>query len=175
MATTTAKRPSPAQIDLLNRLARERGVTVQDIANEQFEADFDLNTLTGGRNGTASQLITALFAMPRLDGQGTTKGNPEAGLYRVKVNQDTSAVVRVRYSKSGNWYAQMAEVPREGSGRKTLSWEYIGRRVDLGSAVMMDEAEAGRFLSYCVRCGAELTVEESKARGMGPTCARKSG
>ena len=161
---------SQPQLDLINRLCDERGITIQTaVAMIGITSPADL---TGGRNGTASTLIAALFKVARTDGQGTTSARfePTEGFYRID-----QSVYRVKISKSGNWYAQQCQLPLPGSGRTRLSWEYIGKRVRLDDGVVLTEAEVGQFLKYCVKCGAELTVKESIKRGMGPTCARKSG
>ena len=158
---TTVKPASEKQLDLIAKLATERSFDL---------SGYDLSTLTGGRTGTASELITALFKVDRPATEGTTRVDPEPGLYRVKLDGDTEGVVRIQVSKSGNWYARLAVKPQEGSGKRTLDWNYLGKRIDMRNAVAMTEAEAGRFLVHCVRCGAELTNEDSKAAGMGPIC-----
>jgi hypothetical protein len=156
MASTKTKAATDKQLGLITRLAPERGFDLSSI---------DLASLTGGRDGTASALITALFGMSNVSGQGTTKVDPDAGLYRV--NED---LVRVKVSKSGNWYAELAvKVP----GRKSLKWDYLGRRIDLGGGVKLSEAEAGQFVGYCVMCGALLEDPDSIARGIGPVCVKK--
>lgn len=170
MTTNTAPRPSTKQLDLLARLAVERGTTVQELANRKFDTEFDLNSLTGGRDGTASALITFTFSIPRMDGQGTTPSRmtPDEGLYRVGDD-----VVQIKVSKAGNWYARQAVKPVEGSGRVNLDWKYLGKRIDMRHAVPMTDEEAGRYLVFCMRCGAPLTNEDSIARGIGPICAQK--
>lgn len=162
--------PSIKQVGLLHSLLNERSFDLD--AWLSAEGIDSLGDLTGGRGGTASKLITTLFAAPRKDGQDTTRRSftPEAGFYRK--GED---IYRVVISKSGNWYAKLCKLPLPGSGRTRLDWEYIGKRVRLDDAEVLSEAEVGRFLKYCVRCGAELTVKESLERGMGPTCAQKTG
>lgn len=155
---TQTKPASEKQISLIDKLAGERAFDLTGI---------DLESLTGGRNGSASALISTLFGMPRADGQGTTKVDPEAGFYRV----DTD-IVQVRISKSGNWYAQLAvKVP----GRKSLKWDYIGKRIDMRTAERMTEVEAGRFYGFCMMCGALLEDPDSIERGIGPVCAKRVG
>jgi hypothetical protein len=153
---TQTKPASEKQLGLITKLAGERGFDLTGI---------DTASLTGGRNGSASALITSLFGMPRVDGQGTTKVDPDPGFYRVGDD-----IVQVRISKSGNWYAQLAvKVP----GRKSLKWDYLGKRIDMATAVKMSEAEAGRFYGYCMMCGALLEDPDSIERGIGPVCAKK--
>jgi len=165
---TTTKRPSDKQLGLIATLAVERGLTAQQAADAAFETSgFDLNTLTGGRPGTASKLITYLFRLPRADGQDTTprRFTPEAGFYR-----RGDDVVEVRISKAGNWWAQLAvKVP----GRKSLKWEYVGHRIDLSTADRLSAAEAGKFYGFCMLCGALLTDPDSIERGIGPICMQK--
>jgi hypothetical protein len=160
--------PSIKQVNLLHSLLNERSFDLD--AWLTAEGIDSLGELTGGRGGTASKLITALFAATRKDGQDTTKRSftPEEGFYRK--GQD---IFRVKISKSGNWYGQMCQLPLPGSGRTRLTWEYVGKRVRLDDAEVLSEAEVGRFLKFRVRCGAELTVKESIERGMGATCAEK--
>lgn len=168
--TNSTARPSDKQLNLLAKLAVERGTTVQELADRKFNEGFDLNTLTGGRDGSASALITFTFGIPRVGGNtvGNTKFDPEAGMYA-----DGDDIFRVKISKSGNWYAQRAIKPMPGSGRKSLDWEYLGKRVNLANARQLSEAEAGKYLGYCIRCNAELTDPESIERGMGPICATR--
>lgn len=162
-----AKPASTAQIDLIKRLCAERNLDPALAVAQRFGVDRELETLTGGRNGQASDLIGHLFTIGRgLD--GTTKKDPEVGLYRVGDD-----VVRIQVSRSGNWYAQLAVTPRPGSGRKSIAWDYLGKRVDMRGATAMDDAEAGRYLKHCVRCGMELSDPDSLERGIGPVCAKK--
>ena len=154
--TLTRNPASEKQLGLITRLAPERGFDLSDV---------DMDKLTGGRNGSASALITMLFNMPRIDGQGTTKVDPAEGFYRLGDD-----IVRIVISKSGNWYAQLGvKVP----GRKSLKWDYLGKRIDMREAQQMSEAEAGQFYGYCMLCGALLEDPESIARGIGPICATK--
>lgn len=153
---TTTKPASEKQLSTIRTAAAERAFDLSGI---------DLDKLTGGRNGSASALITALFQMPRVDGQGTTRFEPEAGFYRM--GED---IVQVKVSKAGHWYAQLGvKVP----GRKSLKWDYVGRRIDLAGAEKMTEAEAGRFYGYCMICGALLEDPDSIKRGIGPVCQRR--
>lgn len=166
--TTTTKPRKPAsdkQLNLIKNLFDEKLLTEQDVewASQEF---------TNYREDSkqASGLITWLFGRPRKNPEqgNTTRFTPESGVYRL---DDT--IYRVRISRAGHWYAERCDKPVPGSGRKSLSWEYIGKRIDLSGAVSLDDAEAGKYLGYCIRCGAELTVPESLARGMGPVCANK--
>jgi hypothetical protein len=170
MTSTETKPASEKQVNLIVNLCGERGLDVAEMIAARFGEDVTLDTLTGGREGQASDLITHLFSVKRPATEGTTpaKAAPAEGFYRVDDD-----IVRIQVSKAGNWYARMAKVPAEDSGRKSLDWDYLGKRIDMRNAVAMTEAEAGRFLSYCVMCGAELTDPDSIARGIGPVCATK--
>ena len=153
---------SEKQVNLIKNLLDERDFDL--IAWLDAQGLGGMTELTGGREGTASKLITALFQAARKDGQDTTRKSftPEAGFYRK--GED---VFRVVISKEGNWYAKVAE---KRPNRATLQWGYVGKRVRLDDAQRLDDAEAGRFLGFCVRCNAELTDPESIARGLGPVC-----
>lgn len=166
MPTATAIKPaSDKQISLIRKLCDERGLDLFAFANGVLEEnDFDTSHLTGGRDGTASQLITALFASKPAR-EGTTKVDPDEGLYRVE-----DEIVRIKLSKSGNWYATMA---MKRPGRTTITWEYLGKRINMDEALALTDAEAGQYLGYCVRCNAELTDPDSIARGLGPVCAKR--
>ena len=165
MAAQT-KPASEAQIALIKRLCAERDIDMFEFGGKLLEEnDFDTRHLTGGRTGTASQMISALFEIGRgLD--GTTKKDPEPGIYLVA----DEIIVRIVISKSGNWYAQQA---MKQAGRTTFKWDYLGKRVDMRGARKLTDAEAGQFFGYCMRCNAELTDPESIARGIGPVCAKK--
>lgn len=163
---TTVKPASEKQIDLIKTLCAEKGVDMFELGGKLLEDnDFDTKHLTGGRTGTASQMITHLFSMGRKATDGTTRVDPEPGLYRVD-----DEIVRIKVSKSGNWYAQRAN---KREGRSTFEWEYLGKRINMATAETIADDEAGKFLGYCVRCCAELTDPDSIARGLGPVCAKK--
>lgn len=164
---TTATKPlSPRQRELITRLCNERDINVNKLIIERFGPDSTLNALTGGRNGQASDLIGHLFSVGRgLNGTTPARIDPQPGLYRVE-----DMIVRIKVSKSGNWYAQQA---LKRPNRTTFTWEYLGKRIDMRGAQPIADDEAGRYLGYCVRCCAELTDPDSIARGMGPVCAKK--
>lgn len=78
------------------------------------------------------------------------------------------------------------QVAKQGSGRKyakrldpdAQSFDYVGRGplANLSEDTLMSAEEAavfGRLYGFCVRCGADLTDEDSIARGIGPICATK--
>lgn len=157
---------SPRQRELITRLCNERDINVGKLIIERFGEGTALDALTGGRNGQASDLIGHLFSVGRgTNGTTPQRIEPAEGLYRVE-----DEVVRIKLSKSGNWYAQIAQ---KRPGRTTIVWEYLGKRIDMRGAVPMTDAEAGQLLGYCVRCNAELTDPKSIARGLGPDCAKK--
>lgn len=164
MTTAIATKPaSDKQLTLIRDLLA--GATNFDLAAWLDAHDLlDTADLTGGRDGTASALITALFAAKPAR-EGTSRKDPEPGLYRVD-----GEIVRIKLARSGNWYAQQAT---KRPGRTTFAWEYLGKRINMADAEPIADDEAGRFLGYCVRCCAELTDPDSIARGLGPVCAKK--
>lgn len=161
--TITGKPVSDRQRALISRLLDEK--VIEDTVAEA------LHTMIADMQTTkqASAIIDMLFALPRKDAtEGTSRVEPTDGLYRVGDD-----IVRIKVSKSGNWYAQRAMKPGPNSGRKSLIWDYLGKRIDMHGAEALADEEAGKFLGYCVRCNAELTDPDSIARGIGPVCAKK--
>jgi hypothetical protein len=116
---------SERQLALIELLAMERGIDL--VAT--FADRFDLMHLTGGRAGTASAIITEMI------GEGRPKRAPRAvpdpGIYKT-----ADEIFRVRISKHGNWYAQRLTL---GARRP---WEYLGHRVELDDAVLLNEEES---------------------------------
>lgn len=161
--TTVAKPASTKQLDLIAKLMGEK--MFDDAATEtmnEFYADYQSSSKI------ASKFISFMFRLPRKQ-EVADPFKPEAGMYRVGDD-----LFRIKISRSsGQWYAEVAVKPIPGSGRKSLKWDYVGKRVKLSTAEKLSDAEAGKFSGYCVRCNAELTVPESIERGMGPVCANK--
>lgn len=136
MTTATApKLLSTRQITLIQRLCEERDICVTKLVADTFGRDRTLYDLTGGRKGEASELIGLLSAQG-LGLNGTTPRDPECGLYRVG-----EAVVQVRLSRNQQWYAQQAKKTALG-----YVWNYLGRRVDLRGAELIDAEVAAAFL-----------------------------
>lgn len=164
MTNTTTKIPAATgkQLDLITKLMGEK--FFDDSATQRFNDEFS-NYQSSVK--VASSFITFMFKLPKKE-TVANRFNPEPGMYRMD-----DALYRVKVSRTGNWYAEVAVKPEPESGRKSLKWDYLGKRVNLSTAVALDDAEAGKFVGYCVRCNAELTVPESIERGMGPVCAKK--
>ncbi|HEX2616634.1 MAG TPA: DUF6011 domain-containing protein [Flavobacteriales bacterium] len=163
MATVT-KPASDKQRALISRLMDEKFIE-DTIAPVLHDLIAKMETTK-----QASAIISMMMALPTAPGmerQGTTRFEPAAGVYRME-----DELYRVQIAKSsGQWYAQRAIKPATEGGK--LKWEYLGKRINLADAEALDEAEAGRFFGYCIRCNAELTDPESIARGMGPVCASR--
>lgn len=165
MPTATRRRVKPAsdkQMALIDNLIKDRVIDADAmpvVADEfgQYARD----------SKVASRFITFLFTMPR--SQDAKLFTPDPGMYRMGDD-----LYRVKISRGGNWYAERAVKPGPDSTRKSLDWDYLGKRINLSDADALTDAEAGRFVGYCVRCNAELSVPESIARGMGPVCANKA-
>ena len=164
MTTTTKTIPAATtkQLDLISDLMGKKFFDAD--AQAKFDAEF---TDYKSSVKTASSLISFMFKLP-LKETVANRFNPEPGMYRMD-----DALYRVKVSRTGNWYAEVAVKPEPESGRKSLKWDYLGKRVNLSTAEALSDAEAGKFVGYCVRCNAELTVLESIERGMGPVCAKK--
>ncbi len=96
---------------------------------------------------------------------------------RVYVTTDGAAVVRVKESKAGRLYGERATFPLS----QGIEWTYVPNHA-LGDALAsarimtLDEAAAASAdLVCCVRCSRKLTLETSRARGMGDICASYMG
>lgn len=118
MTETLVEPASEKQLTLIRKLAWERDYPMERI---EFE------TLTGGREGTATALISRLIAMggrPNAN-RAPKQEAPEPGHYLVD-----DKVVRVFVAQErGNWYAKVARLKNGG-----LDWKYQGQRIDMSEA-----------------------------------------
>ncbi|AEJ95381.1 hypothetical protein SEA_LITTLELAF_102 [Mycobacterium phage LittleLaf] len=137
MATTVAKHITDKQRDLIKHLCEERGLCVDKVVASRFGRDMTLDQLTGGRNGQASDLIAFLFDQGRgLAGTTPAKAKIQPGLYQVG-----SMAVKITVGRSGQWYAQRAKRTPLG-----FKWEYLGRRIDMRGARLLDPEVVEAFV-----------------------------
>ena len=105
----TAPTTTPAtwrQVRMIRELAAERGYDLDGL---------DIGDLTGGREGTASELITKLLKLKGgLNGTTPKDFDVHPGMYRTPQGDTIEVVI----SKRGQWYAK-----RDGG--------YIGKRVNV--------------------------------------------
>jgi len=168
---TTTYPASPKQTGLITRLLGER-----DTTGTRFEGHTTAPAgLTGGRNGTASQAITALFALPKKATEGDRE-HAKPGYYAT----DAGDFVFVKANKAGTRTYAVALTSRTSeTGRTTWSWDYApGTAATLAAAHPMTVQEAaafGHLHGICIRCLKALTDPVSATLGYGETCAGHMG
>jgi hypothetical protein len=130
--------------------------------------------LTGGRDGTASQAITDLFALPRVTATvATDTPDVPAGRYAVE-HEGTLKFYKVDRPTEGRW-AGYTFVKVQASD----DWHRVSRETAayVLATVAVDPREAsaryGQEIGSCGVCGRTLTDEDSRAAGIGPVCAEK--
>jgi uncharacterized protein DUF6011 len=164
---TTTYPASTAQTDLITRLLGEK-----DLTGTPFEGHAAApEGLTGGKGGSASAAITALFALPR--GAATAAPEVPAGRYAVE-HEGTLKFYRVDRPTEGRWAGytfvkvQASDDLYPVRGRAAAS---------VLTAIAADPREAmlryGREIGSCGHCGRTLTDDASRAAGIGPVCATK--
>lgn len=143
-ALKTQNPVSSRQRKLIGTLLDEKLIT-EDVADELTPMILDMVTAAD-----AGKVINLLLKQPREDGMDTTRKDPRPGYYL-----DGDSLVRVVIGKRDTWYAQRADLPRPGSGRTMLRWEYIGKRVRIvGDPV--DTATADRHIGFDTTTGVRL-------------------
>ena len=159
MATATIAPATDKQLAFLQRLAQERSVIVDT---------------TGMSKREASDEINRLLDMPRPLPQPKAMAGPAAD------------VPAGRFAVEIGGHLHFFQVDRPASG-KWAGWTFVKRqsggnfdRLPRGEAqevlelIAADADEAlrryGRELGVCGVCGRELTDDESRAKGIGPTC-----
>lgn len=70
-------KPSDKQLGLISKLMRDKGITIEDI----IDAGFDYDNLTGGKQGTASELIDYLLKAKSKVVNGQVVTDEEAQMY----------------------------------------------------------------------------------------------
>lgn len=154
------------QTAFIARLLSERaGVPEAEQIAEEGRDLWRAGNLTGGRDGTASQIIDRLLRVER----PTAEPQVGPGIYfrdgllvKVQESRDTGAL----YTKT--WAT-------DGTG-----WTYTGRKPLYGltpdHAVTPEQAKRfGDVTGQCVMCGRRLTDERSISVGYGPVCAEQQG
>lgn len=86
---TSTIQPSEKQINLIKDLMEQKNVTEEML----FDEGFDLKNLTGGKEGTASELIAWLFAYKPTFEQGKGKSNYRGSAGLSSPNEDDKAFV----------------------------------------------------------------------------------
>lgn len=127
----------------------------------------------------ASGWIDFLQQQPRrtASAKAVGKGLPGEGFYMLQQLVDGGvhlSIVKVQIAKhgSGNVYAKRLDPI---TGRFEYESGLINRMDGARNMTPEDAKMYGDLYGRCFKCGAELTDEQSIARGMGPVCAAKMG
>lgn len=127
-------------------------------AHDHGELDLDAVTFA-----QASAMIDTLSRAPRATA-------PEHGIregrYAYQPVDGPASFYRV--SRTGRIYIQAGPAEHPYRGRLNAALEWIKANPRDAAALY------GQLLEHCGRCGRELTDEDSRARGLGPDCARKT-
>lgn len=168
MSTMTTDRPaSSKQQKFINDLLAERQTA--GTAYEGWTPDW-----TRATDAAARTVITYLLTLPRKAGHEL----PEvpAGRYAVETEEGHLAFYRVDRPTEGAW-AGRTFVKVQASDE--LHPVRGGAAASVLRKIAVDPAAAslryGREIGSCGVCGRTLTDEDSRARGIGPICAEKTG
>lgn len=159
-ATPAGPAASPAQLGFLRTLTAEQGEEIRTSYTKQ-EASDEISRLLANR--TAPQVRTA-----------TAPKVTEDGMYQT--SDGTVYKVQIAKNGSGRLYAKQLTEHKTEDG-SSWSFEYAAgaiHRLTSADRMSLEQAqEFGKLYGVCCRCAADLTDEESIARGMGPICAGK--
>jgi hypothetical protein len=174
--TVRSNLASPAQHDLIRRLAAER-----DYLSLGLNQRTIVQAVCEGQKITwqsARDLIDALKATVRADSTSMRPEflpKPQPKAERVELTDDAlylkdGKVIHVKRSGRGFQYG---EIYNEATSR----WDYVkGALAGVTGDHRMTLEQANEIsirISRCVRCRRTLTAEESVSRGVGPVCASK--
>ncbi|QNJ57642.1 hypothetical protein SEA_KEANU_36 [Streptomyces phage Keanu] len=156
-ATPAGPAASAAQLGFLRTLCSEQGEEVRTSYTKQ-EASDEITRLLKARDEAPKGQVR------------TTGGVTEDGMYQTP--DGTVYKVQIAKQGSGRLYAKKLTEHEDG-----WSFEYAaGAMRNLTADMKMSLADAqefGKLYGVCCRCAADLTDEDSIARGMGPICAGK--
>lgn len=175
---SSARRPhgaSDASLAFLDRLTAERGLTTDELlravcgkTRSQLAEDQRLT----------SKAIDTIKALPRLPKpDDLVRPAPQRAAPQITDGYYVldGDIVMVQHNRAHTRFYAKRLVVDEGHG--SFIWE-PGLINKMGDARPMSEQDAKQFgdlYGECFKCHAELTREESKARGCGPTCAKTMG
>lgn len=145
-----------------------------------IQRDLDRRAVATRKAANAAQPAAQPTQAPALDLAGLPAGcyAVPGGDTRLKVQVDKPAAGK-RYH---NWiFVKDAAVYGSGReyGRQTPGGRYVGAIVEELRVIASDPKAAaiayGKLTGTCAMCGKRLENEESVARGIGPSCAKKRG
>jgi hypothetical protein len=183
---------SPRQREYLLALAGDRELvelgTCGEERLENLGAMLDDGQLTGGRNGSASSLISRLLAAPRATDRLETAGSDDVSTdtgtvtARVGVYQLDGRTYVVRKARgSDRLYAlELVSAPArvmESGEVRNLELEYrkgmIYQLADVHRMPAVEVERVSRLYGRCIQCGATLKAAKSVQRAIGPVCWKK--
>lgn len=160
-ATPEGPAASAAQMGFLRTLCAEQGEEVRTWYTKQAASD------------EISRLLKARDGAPKT--QVRTGGITEDGMYQTK----DGSVYKVQIAKQGSGRLYAKKLTEHQAEDGTISWSFefakgAVHRLQASDKMTLEQAqEFGKLYGVCCRCAADLTDEESIARGMGPKCAGK--
>jgi hypothetical protein len=147
------------QVDFINKLSAERGITVP--------AEITEGTAT---RKNASAWIDYIKTLPRAS-HNDDRPEIEDGMY---VLDDTIYKVQHAVHGSGRQYAKRLIPGGPGQRAEFAYAPGIVAKLRPEHRMTMDQArEFGALYGTCCQCGAVLTNEDSIEAGIGPVCAGK--
>ncbi len=140
-------------------------------------------TLTPGKGGSASALISGLLATPRPAEKpqvGKVDPTVPAGRYAIPSGgHNDLAFYKVDHGKEGTrWQGYVFLAQLVGGGREYAVKDRAARSTILGRIAEDVETASrtyGREYGHCGVCNLPLTDEASRAAGIGPICLAKQG
>lgn len=160
-ATPAGPAASAAQIGFLRQLTSEQGEEIRTSYTKQEASD------------EISRLLKAREEAPKTEVRTGSKVT-EDGMYQT--SDGTVYKVQIAKQGSGRLYAKQLTEHKTEDG-SSWSFEYASgaiHRLTPADKMSLEQAqEFGKLYGVCCRCAADLTDEESIARGMGPICAGK--
>jgi hypothetical protein len=163
-----ARRPAAArpvrpategQINYLRALVAERDTPVDPECADRITAE-----VTGFE--LASRLIEQYKAMPRRAAAVPTHGIREGRYGFTPDGGTTTEFYRVTRTGRIKVWTAGGEWPYNGKLNAALTWVKDNQR---DAAILF-----GRLTETCGRCGRDLSDDDSRARGLGPDCAKKA-
>lgn len=170
---------SEAQVNFIQGLVRTKDTDrLSDAQLKWLESNMDkLEQLTGGRDGQASRIITALKALPNRPAQQVAKGLAVPnGRYAVTESDDVLRFYKVNTPTEGKW-AGFTFVEIQASDELFPLKGDAARKSRVLALIAADPKEAmlryGQEIGHCGHCGRTLTNPLSRERGIGPICAAR--
>lgn len=156
-----------AQLDFISTLLGDRDVPALKRTSLELELS---RSITKGR---ASEIIPELKALPRAAGTSApaTTGSAAAaeGVYE---KDGTFYAVRTSRNHADRRYAYEAVIT-ETSVSFEFSKGTVYKLADARRLTVAEVEELSLQFSRCFLCGTTLKAKQSKARGVGPVCAKK--